>query len=174
MSHPTKVSMKLAHYKDCKALSNAPIIEDKNTGTVGPTGPAGPQGSQGIPGNVGPTGPQGIRGFDGRQGVPGAIGPMGPTGPAGEGGVEIILFDGEIKKNQTNVLANITWGLVKINFKLMRITTFENNNVASAEYRTADIIEKYNYEVGRNHTFLLLQNGEFKCDIDGRIIIRAW
>lgn len=172
MSHPTKVSMKLSHFKDCKAVNNQ-HVEEKAIGTVGPTGPAGPRGFPGEPGPIGPVGPQGLRGFDGIQGPAGSIGPMGPTGPAGEGGVETILFDQNVTSDQTQVLANMTWGIVQLNFKLIRITIF-GETVASAEFRVPDLIENNTYEIGRNHNFLILSEGQFKCDVNGRVIIRVW
>lgn len=170
MSHPTKVSMKFSHYKDCKGLEDRAVT---TTTVIGPTGPAGPRGFSGPQGEQGIPGPQGIRGFDGIQGTAGPIGPMGPTGPAGEGGVEIIIFDQTISANQTQVLANITWGLIQMNFKLFRITVF-GETTASAEYRVPDLIENGLYEVGRNHTFQILEGGSFKCDTNGRVIIRVW
>jgi hypothetical protein len=115
-----------------------------------------------------------MRGFDGIQGVAGSAGPMGPTGPPGEGGNEIILFDGVVTGNQTQTLAYITWELVKLNFKLIRFTSFANQKVSSSEYRVPDLNENYSYEIGKNNSILLLQNGEFKCETDCRLIIRVW
>jgi hypothetical protein len=174
MTHPTKVSMKLSHFKDCKATNNAPVIEERSSSSIGPTGPIGPKGPAGEPGIPGPVGPQGIRGFDGIQGVAGCIGPIGPTGPSGEAINEVIIFDQVTTSEHSQVLGNINWGIIQMNFRFLRITIFENENVASAEYRVPDLIENYIYEIGRNHHIQILHEAEFKCNVNGRVIIRVW
>jgi hypothetical protein len=169
MSQPTKVSMKLSNYK-----VNSQSTEERAVCSVGPTGPAGSRGPTGSAGVPGVTGPMGMRGFDGIQGVAGPAGPMGPTGPPGEGGNEIILFDGTVTGNQTQTLPHITWELVKLNFKIIRFTSFGNQKVSSSEYSCPDLNYNYLYEIGRNNSILIGRDGEFKCEFDCRLIIRVW
>lgn len=172
MSQPTKVSMKLSQFKTTGNTSGT--TEERAVCSVGPTGAAGAPGPTGAAGAPGVTGPQGIRGFDGIQGVAGPAGPMGPTGPPGEGGNEIILFDGLVTANQTQVFPHITWEIIKLNFKIIRFTSFGNQKVSSSEYSCPDLNENYSYEIGKNNGILILQNGEFKCEGDCRLIVRVW